>query len=101
VQKKTDQETLHESVLKYDWTKGRQEVWILKEELDKVAVCHGFYSTYTVSTLPWKLLMGFWDFKIGGQVIHTVKYAADLVLLAKEGTVLRGTIDRLTEILQC
>jgi len=25
------------------------------------------------------------DFKIGGQIIHTVKYADDLVLLAKEG----------------
>jgi len=24
------------------------------------------------------------DFKIGGQIIHTVKYADDLVLLAKE-----------------
>jgi hypothetical protein len=27
---------------------------------------------------------GFGDFKIGGQVIHTVKYVDDLVLLAKE-----------------
>jgi hypothetical protein len=27
---------------------------------------------------------GFGGFKIGGQVIHTVKYADDLVLLAKE-----------------
>ena len=27
---------------------------------------------------------GFGDFKIGGQIIHTVKYADDLVLLAKE-----------------
>ena len=29
-------------------------------------------------------LEGFGDFKIGGQIIHTVKYADDLVLLAKE-----------------
>jgi hypothetical protein len=28
-------------------------------------------------------LEGFGDFKIGGQIIHTVKYADDLVLLAK------------------
>jgi len=28
-------------------------------------------------------LEGFVDFKIGGQIIHTVKYADDLVLLAK------------------
>jgi len=29
-------------------------------------------------------LEGLGDFKIGGQIIHTVKYADDLVLLAKE-----------------
>ena len=29
-------------------------------------------------------LGGFGDFKIGGQIIHTAKYADDLVLLAKE-----------------
>jgi len=34
------------------------------------------------------------DFKIG-QLIRTVKYANELVLLAKEETVLDGTIDRL------
>jgi hypothetical protein len=38
------------------------------------------------------------DFKIGGRVICTVKYADDLMLLAKEGTVRQGMIDRLTEI---
>ena len=42
------------------------------------------------------------DFKIGGQVIHTVKYAGDLVLLAnKEETVLQGIVDRLIEIGRC
>jgi hypothetical protein len=39
----------------------------------------------------------FGDFKIG-QVIRTLKYADDLVLLAKEETVLQGVIDRLIEI---
>ena len=34
------------------------------------------------------------DFKIGGQIIHTVKYADDLVLLAKEQKVLQDMIDR-------
>ena len=29
-------------------------------------------------------LEGFGDFKIGGQIINTLKYADDLVLLAKE-----------------
>jgi hypothetical protein len=37
------------------------------------------------------------DFKIG-QVTHTVKYAGDLVLLAKEDMVLQGIMGRLTEI---
>jgi len=32
------------------------------------------------------------DFNIGGQIIQTVKYADDLVLMAKEGTVLHGMI---------
>ena len=40
---------------------------------------------------------GFGDFKIGGQIIHTVKYADDLVFMAKEETVLQGMIDKLIE----
>jgi hypothetical protein len=43
-------------------------------------------------------LEGFGDFKIGEKVIRTVKYADDVVLLAKEETVLQGMIDRLIEI---
>jgi hypothetical protein len=43
-------------------------------------------------------LEGFGDFKIGGQIIHTVKYADDLVLLAKEEKVLQDIIDKLIEI---
>ena len=31
----------------------------------------------------------------GGQIIQTVKYADDLVLMAKEETVLQGIIDKL------
>ena len=38
-------------------------------------------------------LEGFGDFKIGGQIIHTVKYADDLVLLAKEEKVLQDMIN--------
>jgi hypothetical protein len=44
------------------------------------------YSEY----LTKEALERFGDFKIGGQVIRTVKYADDLVLLAKEETVLQG-----------
>ena len=43
-------------------------------------------------------LDGLGDFNIGGQIIQTVKYADDLVLMAKEGTVLQGMIDKLIEI---
>jgi hypothetical protein len=43
----------------------------------------------------------FGDFKIGGQIIHTVKYADDLVLLAKEEKVLLNMTDKLIEIGGC
>jgi hypothetical protein len=46
-------------------------------------------------------LEGFGDFKTGRKIIHTVKYADDLVLLAKEEKVLQGMIDKLTEIGRC
>jgi hypothetical protein len=41
------------------------------------------------------------DFKIGGQFIQTVKYADDLVLLAKEEKMLQDMIDKLIEIGRC
>jgi hypothetical protein len=44
---------------------------------------------------------GFGDLKIGGQIITTVKYADDLVLLAKEEMVLQDVIDKLIEIGTC
>jgi hypothetical protein len=40
----------------------------------------------------------FWNLKTGGNIINTVKYADDLVLLAKEETVLQDMIDKLIEI---
>jgi len=46
-------------------------------------------------------LEGFGDFKIGGQIIHTVKYADDLVLLAKNEKVLQDMINKLIEIGRC
>jgi hypothetical protein len=46
-------------------------------------------------------LKGFGDFKIGGKVIGTVKYADDLMLLANKETVLLGVTDRLTEVGRC
>jgi hypothetical protein len=39
-------------------------------------------------------LEGHEDFKVGGQIIRMVRYADDLVLLAKEETVLQSMIDK-------
>jgi len=55
------------------------------------------YSEY----LTKEALEGFEDFKIGGQVIHTVKYVNDLVLLAKKKAVLQGMIEGIIEIGRC
>ena len=46
-------------------------------------------------------LGGFGNFKIGGKIIHIVKYADDLVLLAKEEKVLQDVIDELIETTGC
>jgi hypothetical protein len=40
-------------------------------------------------------LEGFGDFKIGRKIIHTVKYADELVLLAKKEKVPQDMIDKL------
>jgi hypothetical protein len=57
-------------------------------------ILFNLYSEY----LTKEALEGFGDFNIGGKVIRTVKYADDLVLLAREEKVLRGMVDRLIEI---
>ena len=56
---------------------------------------------YISECLTREALEGFGDFKIGGQIIHTVKYADDFVLLAKEEKVLQDMIDKLIEIGRC
>jgi len=48
-----------------------------------------------------EVLEGFGDLKLGGQIIHTVKYADELVLLAKEEKVLQDMIDNLIETGGC
>jgi len=45
-----------------------------------------------------KALEGYGDFKVGGQIIHTVKYADKLVLLGKEEMVLYSMTVRPVEI---
>jgi len=46
-------------------------------------------------------LDGLGDLNIRGQIIQTMKYAEDLVLMAREERVLQGMIDKLTEIGRC
>jgi hypothetical protein len=50
----------------------------------------------TKEALKW-----FGDFKIGGQIIHTVKYSDDLVLLSKERKMLQDMIGKVIEIGGC
>jgi hypothetical protein len=57
-------------------------------------ILFNLYSEY----LTKEALEGFGDCKIGGQVIRTVKYADDLVIVTREEKVLQGMVDRLTEI---
>ena len=60
-------------------------------------IVFNLYSEY----LTKEALDGLGDFKIGGQIIQTVKYADDLVLKANEEMVLRGMIDKLIETGRC
>jgi hypothetical protein len=69
--------------IKCDCTKDTPGVCKLEEELYK-------------STK--QAFEGFGDFKIGGQLLRTVKYADDFVLLATAETLLCGVADRLIEI---
>jgi len=55
------------------------------------------YSTCTANILP-RMFLKVLDLSIRGQVIRTVKYASDLMLLAKKETVLQGMICSLIEI---
>jgi hypothetical protein len=55
------------------------------------------YSEY----LTKEALEAFGDFKIGGKIIHAVKYADDLVLLAKEEKVVQDMVDELIETGGC
>jgi len=70
----------------------------LEKRLDKDALCHQFCSTYREIALPRKLSKGLETYKIGGQVILTVKCADDILLLPREQRVIQGIFDRLIEI---
>jgi hypothetical protein len=55
------------------------------------------YSEY----LAKEALDGLGGLNNGGHIIQTVKYADDLVIMAKEEMVLQGMIDKLIEIGRC
>ena len=57
----------------------------LEEELDKDACCLSsiLFNLYS-ECFTKEALDGLGDFNMGGQIIQTVKYADDLVLMAKE-----------------
>jgi hypothetical protein len=52
----------------------------VRQECCLSPILFNLYSEY----LTKEALEGFGDFKIGGQIIQTVKYADDLVVLAKK-----------------
>lgn len=56
--------------------------------------CHEFYSINTASIITKQDVEGFGGFKIGVQVICNVKYADDIVLLAKGIIVVQSIICR-------
>jgi hypothetical protein len=60
-------------------------------------ILFNLYSEYLIK----ETLEGLGDFQKGGQIIHTVKYIDDLVLLAKEEKVPQDMIDKLIEIGRC
>ena len=69
-----------------------------EEDLDEDVVYHWFCFQFFSEYLTNEALKWFGDFKIGAQVIRIVKYADDLVQLAREVMVLQGMIDTLIEI---
>ena len=60
-------------------------------------ILFNLYSEY----LTKEAVDGLGDFNFGRQIIQTVKYSDDLVLMAKEETVLQGMIDKLIENGRC
>ena len=69
----------------------------VRQECCLSPILFNLYGEYSIH----EALNGFGDFRTGGQVIRTVKYVDDLVLVAKKETVLQNTIDRLIEIERC
>jgi hypothetical protein len=69
----------------------------VRQGCDFSPIMFSLYSEY----LTKEFLEGLGDFKIDGQINHTVKYVEDLVLLTKEEKVLQDMIDKLIESGRC
>ena len=67
-------------VLQYQLVQADTTVGRLEGGLDQDAACHRFLFNLHSEHIPKEALEGFGDFKIG-QVIRTVKYGDDIVLL--------------------
>lgn len=61
-------------------------------------LCYRLYSTYADYNLQRKFLKSLENGKKRGEEIHTLKCADDLVLLAKDETVLQIAIDEIAEV---
>ena len=75
--------------------------WIFAAQLifgDFIKSVLNMSGVYT-ERLTMEVLEGFGDLKMEEQVVRTVKYADDLVLLATEKAVPQGMIDKQTEII--
>ena len=93
-----------------DWHKGRligklfmdQSIEVQLDQGETKSMKTGRRVTHSIpfihKDLTSETLPGFGNYKVGGQVICTAKYAGNLVLLAKEH---RDMIDRLTAIGRC
>ena len=105
---------------RFDWRERRLisklymaqsvKVRLNRGETGSVKIGRGVRKGYCLSPILFNLyseclakeaLEGFRDFKIGGQIIHNVKYTDDLLSLAKEEKVLQDLIDKLIEIERC
>ena len=90
------------------WLVQRKIDWQIKVQLDQAetkSVKVGRQVTHSLQLIHQEYYQGnskgFGDYKVGGKVICTLKYAGDLVLLAKEETVLEDMIDKITGIGRC
>jgi hypothetical protein len=68
-------------------------------------LCNEVRSHYQAPNIFWifycyprNILDGSGDLNIGGQIIQTVKYAVELLLMVKEEKVLQGMIENLIEV---